>query len=61
MGVMGEKERMILIPDESKVVYKFKDSKHEKTFDALEWIAAMCSHVPNIGGMIQDATRPTGV
>ena len=28
---------------------KSKDSKDEKTFDALEWIAAMCSHVPNRG------------
>jgi len=42
-------ERMTYIPDESKVVYKSKDGKSEKTFDALEWIAAMCFHVPNKG------------
>jgi len=24
-------------------------SKEEKVFDALEWLAAMCSHVPNKG------------
>ena len=42
-------ERMTYIPDESKVVYKSKDAKEEKTFDALEWLAAMCSHVPNKG------------
>jgi hypothetical protein len=26
-----------------------KDDKKDKTFDALEWLAAMCSHVPNRG------------
>ena len=41
-------ERMTYIPDGSKVVYKSKDAKEEKTFDALEWLAAMASHVPNI-------------
>ena len=40
-------ERMTYILDESKVVYRSKDGKSEKTFDALEWMAAMCSHVPN--------------
>ncbi len=33
----------------SKVLYQSKDGKEEKTFDALEWLAAMCSHVPNKG------------
>jgi len=42
-------ERMTYIPEESKVVYKSKDGKEEKIFDALEWLAAMCSHVPNKG------------
>jgi hypothetical protein len=42
-------ERMIYAPDQSKVFYKGKDGKHEKGFDALEWMAAMCSHVPNEG------------
>jgi len=42
-------ERLTYIPDESKVVYKSKDGKEEKTFDALEWLAAMASHVPNKG------------
>ena len=42
---------MTYIPDESKVVYKSKDAKEERTFDALEWLAAiaMASHVPNKG------------
>jgi len=42
-------ERMTYIPDEAKVVYRSKDGKNEKTFDAIEWLAAMCSHVPNKG------------
>jgi hypothetical protein len=42
-------ERMTYIADESKVVYRSKDGKSLKSFDALEWLAAMCSHVPNKG------------
>ncbi len=42
-------ERMTYIPDESKVIYRSKDGKNEKDFDALEWLAAMSSHVPNRG------------
>ena len=40
---------MTYIPEESKVIYQSKDGKEEKVFDALEWLAAMCSHVPNKG------------
>ena len=42
-------ERMNYLRDESKVLYQSKDDKQSKTFDALEWLAAMCSHVPNRG------------
>jgi len=42
-------ERMSYVRDESKVIYQSKDGKEEKTFDTLEWLAAMCSHVPNKG------------
>jgi hypothetical protein len=42
-------ERMTYLPDESQVVYRSKDGKEERIFDALEWLAAMCSHVPNKG------------
>jgi len=42
-------DRMTYIPEDSKVVYQSKDGKEEKIFDALEWLAAMCSHVPNKG------------
>jgi len=46
-------ERMTYLPDESQVLYRSKDGKNEKTFDALEWLAAMCSHVPSKGGQAQ--------
>ena len=42
-------ERMTYIKEESKASYQSKDGKEEKVFDALEWLAAMCSHVPNKG------------
>ena len=42
-------ERMTYVPEESKVLYRSKDGKKENIFDALEWLAAMCSHVPNKG------------
>jgi hypothetical protein len=42
-------ERMTYIPKESKVLYRSKDGEKEQIFDALKWLAAMCSHVPNKG------------
>jgi len=42
-------ERMTYLPDEAKVIYQSKDGNDEKIFDALEWLAAMCSHVPDKG------------
>jgi hypothetical protein len=30
-------------------LYQSKDGKEGKAFDALEWLAAVCSHVPNKG------------
>ncbi|NQT55132.1 MAG: transposase, partial [Desulfobacteraceae bacterium] len=42
-------ERMTYVSEESKVFYQSKDGKKERVFDALEWLAAMCSHVPNKG------------
>ena len=44
-------ERMTYISDESKVVYKSKDTKEEKIFDALEWL------VPPTGGILTSRTR----
>jgi hypothetical protein len=48
-------ERMQYLPEPSKVLYQAKDGTEEKVFDdpvshpgqALEWLAAMCSHIPD--------------
>jgi hypothetical protein len=40
---------MTYVRQQSKVVYESKDGKSKKTFSALEWLAAMCSHVANKG------------
>jgi hypothetical protein len=45
----GMLDRMTYLPRESQVIYESRDGKRAKTFDALEWLAAMCSHVPNKG------------
>jgi hypothetical protein len=42
-------ERMRYDAKTSTVIYKSKDGGRQKTFDALEWLAAMCSHVPDKG------------
>jgi len=42
-------ERMAYHRETSQVEYRSKDGKETKVFDALEWLAAMCSHVPNKG------------
>jgi len=49
MRVSFSQERMTYIQKESKVIYQSKDGKKEEAFDDLEWLAAMCSHVPNKG------------
>ena len=42
-------ERMHYLDQEGKVVYTSKDGKTTKVFPAMEWLAAMCSHIPNKG------------
>ena len=42
-------ERMKYLDQEGKVIYMAKDGKKTKIFPALEWLAAMCSHIPNRG------------
>ncbi len=42
-------ERMQYLDEEGEVVYKSKDGKDAKVSPALEWLAAMCSHIPNRG------------
>jgi hypothetical protein len=42
-------ERMTYDPEAAEVVYQSTAGSKFKVFDALEWLAAMCSHVPNKG------------
>ncbi len=42
-------KRMQYLADEGTVVYSAKGGKDRKVFDAPEWLAAMCSQVPNRG------------
>jgi hypothetical protein len=55
-------ERMQYLPEPSQVVYRAKDGTKEKVFDALEWLAAMCSHIPCIApvgkGVFRRIIRP---
>jgi hypothetical protein len=37
---------MQYLPELSMVVYRAKEGSEEKVFDALEWLAAMCSYIP---------------
>ena len=45
-------ERMQYLDQEAKVVYTSKDGRTSRIFAALEWLAAMCSHVPDKGGQM---------
>jgi len=40
---------MKYLRQEGTVAYRAKDGKDQKTFPAMEWLAAMCSHIPNRG------------
>jgi hypothetical protein len=51
-------ERMTYLRDESKVLYQSKDAKQNRTFNALEWLAAMCSHAPDRRNQ-RDHLKPT--
>jgi len=42
-------ERMTYHRESGQVEYRSKDGSEIKVFDALEWLAAMCSHVPDKG------------
>jgi hypothetical protein len=42
-------ERMQYLNQEGTVVYTSKDGATTKNFPASEWLAAMCSHIPNLG------------
>jgi len=42
-------ERLSYDAQSATVVNKGKDGSRQKTFEALEWLAAMCAHVPDKG------------
>ena len=42
-------ERIQYLADAGIVIYSAKGGKDRKVFDAPEWLAAMCTHVPNRG------------
>jgi hypothetical protein len=43
------REHMHSLDQEGKGIYMAKDGKKTKIFPALEWLAVMCSHIPNRG------------
>ena len=43
-------ERMTYQRKAGQVEYRAKDNLQTKVFDAVEWLAAMCSHVPDCKG-----------
>jgi hypothetical protein len=44
---------MTYVPEKGKVMYESKAGKQEKSFDAVKWLAAMRSPVPNKGELSQ--------
>ena len=47
--VIGLGQGMTYLPKESKALYQTKDVNKGDMFDALKWLAVMCSHAPNKG------------
>jgi len=45
-------ERMTYLDQEATVAYKAKDGTDAKVFPAMEWLAAMFSHIPNKGAQM---------
>jgi hypothetical protein len=40
-------ERMTYLTEESRIIFRSKDNQKEKVFDALDWLAAMTSYIPD--------------
>jgi hypothetical protein len=40
-------ERMTYLREESRILYRSKDNRQEKAFDALDWLAALSAHIPD--------------
>ena len=49
MGFFLLKGERLIYRQAAEVGYRSKGGAKVKVFDALEWLAAMCSHVPNKG------------
>jgi hypothetical protein len=49
MRASFSQKRMTYAPETGQVIYQSKDGQRKKVFDALEWLAAMTSHIPNKG------------
>ena len=51
-------ERMTYVPAHesshgtAKVIYESKDGKTKETFDALDWLALLTTHIPNRGEQV---------
>ena len=41
----------------AKVIYQSKDAKTTKTFDALDWLAQLVTHIPNKGESARGGVR----
>ena len=48
---------MQYLAHERKVIYKARDKKISKVFPVVEWLAAMCSHIPNSGEQMASRWR----
>jgi hypothetical protein len=50
-GIRGafSQERIKYLDQKGQVIYTAKDRKTNKVFPAMEWLAAMCTHIPNRG------------
>jgi hypothetical protein len=42
-------ERMTYVSEAGSVIYQSKDGCNTRVFEAMEWLAAMASHIPNKG------------
>ena len=51
---------MQYLEETSRVVYRAKGGTEEKVFVALEWLAAMCSHIPDRGESASGGVRYYG-
>ena len=51
-------ERLTYLWEAGQVEYKSKGGKETRVFDAMKWLGAMCSYVPNKGEQIHNILGP---